>query len=110
MSNRSLWFVASIAVFTACSSSSSDDGPGGPFDSLPDALSDSATGPIAGVQTDTEVWSVDSQWLDRDTPAAREKGVAWDANSGLTWEEKFGRWVSNFEKIRNASDSSDTIK
>jgi hypothetical protein len=110
MFNRSLWFVGTIALFSACSSSSSNDGPDGPLDALPDALTDAATGPLAIGSTDTEVWAVTNQWNDKDTPDARAAGIAWPASSGLTWEEKFGKWLSSFELIQNQTDSGQTVK
>src|SRR5690606_22839190 len=49
--------------------------------------------------TDAEVWSVENQWSDKSTPAARKAGVAWGEDSGLTWEEKYQRWAASFEKV-----------
>ncbi len=47
----------------------------------------------------TAVWEVENDWEDRDTEAAREAGMAWPEDSGLSWEEKFEAWVDSFEKI-----------
>jgi hypothetical protein len=107
MIKRSRWFVVSLALFSACSSSP-DDGPDGPLDALPDALSESS-GPLVTGSTDAEVWAVTTQWNDKDTPDARAAGIAWPANSGLTWEEKYGKWLASFDRVRNASDSDDTV-
>ena len=46
----------------------------------------------------TQVWPVENQWADRDTPAAREAGMAWGENSGMSWTEKFHAWVDSLEK------------
>ncbi len=112
MSKRSLWFVVPMALVTACSSSSQDGGddPGGPLDAVPDALTESTKGPIDHPGNSTEVWSVQNQWADTSTPAATADGIAWAANSGLSWEEKYGKWLAGFEIIRNSDDTSETIQ
>ena len=38
-------------------------------------------------------------WADTNTAAARAAGPAWGENSGLTWDEKYSRWVESLEKI-----------
>jgi len=45
--------------------------------------------------TRTQVWNARNKWEDRDTDAARKAGVAWPANSGLTWDEKYARWIES---------------
>lgn len=47
----------------------------------------------------TAVWEVTRQWEDVDA----EEGVAWGAGSGLTWEQKFERWVGSMEPIASES-------
>jgi hypothetical protein len=47
----------------------------------------------------TQVWSVSRDWSDRDSAA----GLAWGANSGLSWDEKFSAWVDSLE--RNGDDT-----
>lgn len=59
----------------------------------------STVGPAVPAGAATEVWSVRNQWADTDTAEARRAGVAWTANSGLTWEQKFERWISSFRRI-----------
>lgn len=54
-------------------------------------------GPTVGGHASTSVWSVENQWEDRDTSAARAAGLAWGEDSGLSWEEKFNRWVASLE-------------
>jgi hypothetical protein len=41
------------------------------------------------------VWDVQNQWEDVETAQGREAGLAWDANSGLDWNEKYGLWVAS---------------
>ncbi len=59
---------------------------------------------------DTEVWAVTEGWMDTDTPRARAAGLAWPADSGLTWEQKFDRWVASFERIPAAGGSGETFR
>ena len=63
-----------------------------------DEVREVISGPLQK-RTDAEVWSADNQWSDRTTSAARKAGIAWSENSGLTWEEKYAKWVSSFEKV-----------
>lgn len=50
---------------------------------------------------DTAVWEIKNQWFDKDTAAAKKSGLAWGENSGLTWEEKYSKWVSELPKTEN---------
>ncbi len=72
-----------------------------------DAKEDSLSG-IRGLSTSvegsaTQVWDVKNQWADTDTAAARKAGMAWGADSGLTWDEKYALWVKSMEKIDSTS-------
>lgn len=49
--------------------------------------------------SDTAVWAVRNQWSDTDTPEARQAGMAWEADSGLTWDEKYSAWIRAMRKI-----------
>lgn len=51
----------------------------------------------------TAVWEVKNAWTDTDTPAARAEGIAWPADSGLTWDEKYALWIKSMKKIPSAS-------
>lgn len=73
-----------------------------PFDAVPaEGKADGVEelGPTVGNGAATEVWAVRNQWTDRDTPEASQAGIAWPANSGLDWEEKFERWVASLEVV-----------
>lgn len=61
--------------------------------------------PVTGSYASTRVWDVRNQWEDTDTPAAREAGLAWPADSGLTWDEKYGLWVESLERAEGFSVS-----
>ncbi len=54
---------------------------------------------VNGNYASTEVWAVENQWEDTDTAAAREAGIAWPADSGLNWDEKYALWVESMEMI-----------
>lgn len=55
--------------------------------------------PVSVDASSTRVWTVVNQWQDTDTEAARQAGIAWPADSGLNWDEKFAAWVGNLQKI-----------
>lgn len=77
----------------------------GPFDSVPEegkADGVEELGPAVAAGAATEVWAVRNQWTDTDTPEARQAGIAWGANSGLDWEQKFERWIGTFEVVPRA--------
>ncbi len=58
-------------------------------------------GPLVNTNTTrTQVWTARNKWEDRDTPAARAAGLAWPANSGLNWDEKYARWIKSLTKTR----------
>ncbi|MCB9674591.1 MAG: hypothetical protein H6737_05700 [Alphaproteobacteria bacterium] len=55
-----------------------------------------APGPrTSGLRTSTEVWNVYRRWYELDA----EAGMAWPADSGLTWDQKYSAWVDAMEKI-----------
>ena len=65
--------------------------------------------PVTGDYASSQAWVVTNQWEDTDTPDAKKAGMAWDANSGLTWDEKFARWVGSFQKVPSLSTWFDTV-
>ena len=79
-----------------------DEGPEGSVDRVADDGKEDglgSLGPAVGCCGSTEVWAVRNQWSDSNTADAREAGLAWPANSGLTWEEKYRLWVASFEPV-----------
>ena len=55
--------------------------------------------PVNGNYSDTQAWVVTNQWEDTDTPDAQLAGMAWPANSGLNWDQKYALWVGSFQQI-----------
>jgi hypothetical protein len=94
--------LASLVLFAPACAVSSGEGDGeleGPLDQVPEAIGESMTGPVAAPGAASEVWSVTNAWMDKSTPEAKKAGIAWDAGSGLTWEEKYARWIGSMKKI-----------
>ncbi|MEZ4462335.1 MAG: hypothetical protein R3E66_21945 [bacterium] len=60
----------------------------------------------ASVGADSAVWEVKNQWFDTDTAAAREAGLAWGEDSGLSWEQKFNAWVDSLPKVARSGSYS----
>jgi hypothetical protein len=57
-------------------------------------------GPLVNTNTtETQVWTAKNKWEDRDTAEAKKAGMAWAANSGLNWEEKYALWVESMPRI-----------
>ncbi len=55
--------------------------------------------PVVGAYASTAAWTVRNQWEDRETPEAKKAGIAWDANSGLNWDEKYAKWIASLEVV-----------
>jgi hypothetical protein len=68
-------------------------------DQKEDALTGARGLPVTVNGADTAVWEIKNQWEDTTTTEARKAGIAWPANSGWTWDEKFDRWVQSMRKI-----------
>jgi len=51
----------------------------------------------------TQVWEVHNRWTDTDTAEAREAGMAWGEGSGLSWNQKYARWIRSMKKIDSES-------
>ena len=102
MNLRTLLFPAFLAVALAtaagCASPSSEEDGGSELEASKDEIREVVPGPIAK-STSAEVWSVDNAWADKTTASSKKSGIAWGENSGLTWEEKYQKWASSFEKV-----------
>ena len=65
---------------------------------------------VATDTTRTQVWTARNKWDDTATPAARAAGIAWGADSGLTWDQKYAAWIDAMEWIPAADGYSQTVK
>ncbi len=65
---------------------------------------------VATNTTRTQVWTARNKWEDTDTVAARAAGLAWTANSGLTWDQKYSAWIDSLEWIPAVDGYSTTVK
>jgi|LNFM01.1.fsa_nt_gb hypothetical protein len=66
-------------------------------------VSTSTVGPAVPAGAATEVWAIRNQWAETDTVEARRAGPAWSASSGLSWEQKFDRWVASLRRVPRTS-------
>lgn len=113
-----LFLLLVLFAPTACT----DDGSGadeewgmeGPLEPLPPpGKEDSEYRKGLAVGTDTsrtQVWTAKNKWEDTDTPAARAAGIAWPENSGLTWDQKYQKWVESLKWIPGVDGYSETIE
>ena len=109
--------LACLLLF-ACTDSADDgdNGAGEDGELAPLPAPDKADGQYhAGMPTNvnssrTDVWKVTAQWEDTNTAAAKAAGMAWPANSGLTWDEKFSKWVGSLEWTPGVDGYSTTVK
>ena len=65
---------------------------------------------VATDTTRTQVWTARNKWEDTDTTAAKAAGLAWPANSGLTWDAKFGAWIESLAWIPSVDGYSTTVQ
>ena len=64
------------------------------------------------VNTDTsrtQVWTARNKWEDTSTPAALRAGLAWPANSGLTWDQKYEAWLRSLPYTTSADGQYETV-
>ncbi|MFO0747461.1 MAG: hypothetical protein U1F43_17620 [Myxococcota bacterium] len=67
---------------------------------------DGAAGPkVAGLTAATAAWKVTHNWADKDNAA----GIAWGANSGLTWDEKYAKWIESLPKLEEDGETTFTL-
>jgi hypothetical protein len=75
------------------------EGPFTPGDPLGKADSAGVPGPKVNNNTSaTQVWTARNKWEDTSTTAAKKAGLAWSANSGLNWDQKYARWIESMER------------
>lgn len=117
---RTAWLLVLVVVWTAgCAAgdpTSPDDewGMDGPVSPTPPpGKEDSELRRGLAVATDTtrtQVWTARNRWEDTDTPAARAAGLAWSADSGLTWDAKFSAWIASLRWIPSIDGFSTTVE
>ncbi len=61
-------------------------------------------------QSRTGVWTVKNQWQDTTTTEAKKAGLAWAADSNLTWDQKYAAWVGSLEWIDGVDAGTKTVK
>jgi hypothetical protein len=71
------------------------------LESSSEEIRESAGGPLVRA-SNAEVWAVENQWADKTTANAKKAGVAWEADSGLSWEQKFTKWIESMERVDGA--------
>lgn len=59
--------------------------------------------------TRTQVWTARNKWEDTTTAAAARAGMAWPASSGLTWDEKYSRWIDSLAFVPSVDGYSMTV-
>jgi hypothetical protein len=57
----------------------------------------------------TQVWTARNKWEDRTTAAAQKAGMAWPANSGLDWDQKYQKWIASMEQTPSLDGYSTTF-
>ena len=109
--------LLALGAGAGCSAHASDDDGanagsddiGGEAGFSTEAASETVSGPVIQT-TDAVAWNATNAWADTNTADAQKAGVAWEANSGLTWEQKFSKWIQSFEQTPNKNGWSQTIK
>ena len=64
---------------------------------------------VATDTTRTQVWTARNKWEDRTTPAARLAGIAWPADSNLSWDEKYVLWIDAMGWVPRTGGSGETF-
>jgi hypothetical protein len=103
MMTRTTWFLCCVAIAASCTDTPTDPDEGATeLDSGGPLGKEDSAGVVAlpvANYPDTQAWVVTNQWEDTATPDAKLAGMAWSANSGLNWDEKFAAWVGSFQQI-----------
>lgn len=110
-------FLATASLLAACGDAEPtvDDewGMNGPVEPVPPPGKEDGQNRkgllVATNTTRTQVWTAKNAWEDRTTTAAKAAGLAWPANSGLSWDEKYAAWISSLETIPSIDGYAMTV-
>jgi hypothetical protein len=64
---------------------------------------------VATNTTRTQVWTARNKWDETNTTAARKAGLAWGVDSGLTWDQKYGAWLTSMAWTPSLDGYSQTV-
>ncbi|MEZ4335285.1 MAG: PPC domain-containing protein [Sandaracinaceae bacterium] len=110
--HRATTTVLALLAFGCASNPLADaieeTGVDGPFEATPEEGKfdgTAANGPRVSAGVATEVWAVEHAWSD----VTAEAGVAWAADSGLDWEQKYRAWVSSMTTEGRVHGSGQTF-
>lgn len=108
-----VWVVSALGCAadppSALDEAAAETGLDGALGALPEEARIQSGGPRVAAGAATEVWAVTNAWADTDTTAARAAGVAWGTNSGLSWEQKYERWIASFRRVARTGGSGSTV-
>ncbi len=104
----SLLWCAVLSVCLACDVEDDSQFPGDPEMGIGGPIGKEDNAGIASIPeqayADTRAWLVTNQWEDTTTPAAKAAGLAWAADSGLTWDQKYAKWVESLPQVAGSAD------
>jgi hypothetical protein len=117
MKRKLIWLIVPLlagAMICACAEDEGETEFYGEFDLVNDFNKADGPGipavPVSADDSNTAVWEVYNDWGDTDTTEARKSGLAWQANSGLNWNEKYALWVAGLPKVDGHSGSYKTFE
>ncbi len=61
---------------------------------------------VSGISSSTEVWPVTRRWYETDAAA----GIAWPADSDLTWDEKYSAWIESMPRLESGYYTTFTMR
>ena len=64
---------------------------------------------VATNTTRTQVWTAKNKWEDTETAAASAAGIAWPESSGLSWDDKYAKWIDTMPWIVSTDGYSMTV-
>jgi len=111
--------VATASLIAACATDDAEtpdeewgmSGPLSPTPPIGKEDSELRRGLLVATDTSrTQVWTARNRWEDTTTTAARAAGLAWPADSGLTWDAKFSRWVASLAWIPSVDGYAMTVE